>query len=150
MFGPRMRSGCFKSVLLLEEGFGDGKLLLSAELQQQAPVVVAVTNAVCAKYSFPGICLLAHPIIEINKDYHLVVSMGALETSVVLRVQFVFSSKFSRKSWILHTEKRGIPLFSEEGAWTSFARDDQLPDFLAWRRRRFSPWNRCMKGALLL
>ena len=32
MFGPRMPPGCFKSVLLLEDGVGDEKLLLSAKL----------------------------------------------------------------------------------------------------------------------
>ena len=33
MFGPRMHPGCFKSVLLLEDGVGDDKLQLSAKLQ---------------------------------------------------------------------------------------------------------------------
>ena len=80
MFGPRMYPGCFKSVLLLEDGVGDDKLLLSAKVQQQAPVV-AVTNTVSTKYSFTGFCILAHSSIEITKDYHLVVFRGALETA---------------------------------------------------------------------
>ena len=52
-----MHPGCFKSVLLLEDGVGDVRLLLSAKLQQQAPLV-SVTNAVSAKYSFPGIIIV--------------------------------------------------------------------------------------------
>ena len=71
MFGQGMHPGCLKSVILLEDGVSDDKLLLSAKLQLQAPVVIAVTNAVSAKYSFPGICILAHSSIEITKDYHL-------------------------------------------------------------------------------
>ena len=77
MFRPRMHPGCYKSLLLLEDGVGDDMLLLNAKIQQQALVIVAVTNAVSAKYSFPGICILAHSSIEITKDYHLVVCRGA-------------------------------------------------------------------------
>ena len=81
MFGARIHPGCFTSVLLLEDGVGDDKLPLSAKLQQQAPVVFAVTNAVSAKYSFPGICILAHSSIETTKDYLLVVCRDALTTA---------------------------------------------------------------------
>ena len=48
MFGPRMHPGCFKSVLFLEDGVGGDELLLSAKLQQQALVIVAVTNTMFA------------------------------------------------------------------------------------------------------
>ena len=86
-----MHPGCFKSVLLLKDGVGDHKLLLSAKLQQQAPIVIAVTNTVSAKYSFPGIWILAHSSIEITKDYPLVVCRHALETAGELRVELDFS-----------------------------------------------------------
>ena len=110
-----MHSSCFKPVLLLEDGVDDDKLLLSAKLQQQAPVVVAVTNAMSAKYSFPGICALAYSSIELIKDYHLVVCKGALETAAELRVELVFFCKFSSKSWSVHTEKRGLlPIFQRK------------------------------------
>ena len=79
MFELKMHPCCFKSVFLLEDGVGDYKLLLSAKLQQQAPIVIAVTNTASAKYSFPEICILAHFSIEITKDYHLI-CRGALET----------------------------------------------------------------------
>ena len=68
MFVLRMHPGCLQTILLLEDGVGDDKLLLRAELQQQAPVVIAVSNAVSAKYSFPGNCVLAHSSIEVTKN----------------------------------------------------------------------------------
>ena len=111
-----MNPGCFKSVLLLEDGIGDENLLLSAKLHQQVPVVVAVTNGVSAKYSFPGICILVHSSIEITKDYHLIVCKGALETAAELRVELVFFCKFSSKSWSIHTGKNGIPLIFQRKA----------------------------------
>ena len=89
-----MYPGCFAG-----SGVGDDKLLLSAKLQQQAPVVIAVTNAMSVKYSFPGICFLAHSSIEITKDYLLVVCRGTLETAAELQVELVFFWQFSSKSW---------------------------------------------------
>ena len=106
MFGPGMHPGCFKSVLLLEDSVGDDKLLLSTKLQQQVPVVIAVTNSMFAKYSFPGICILAHSSIEITKDYHFVVCRSALETAAEL----VSFCRFSSRSCSIHTEKHGILL----------------------------------------
>ena len=147
MFGPRLYPDCFKSVLLLEDGADDDKLLLSVKLQQQAPVVVAFTNVVSAKYSFPEICILAHSSTEITKDYHLVCK-GALETAAELRVELVFFCRFSLKSWSVYTEKRGILLiFSEEDAWTSCSRNVQLVDFPVWRRWL---WHQRLKCAPLL
>ena len=66
---------------------------------------------VSAKYSFPGICILAHSSIEITKDYHLVVCRGAFATAAELWVETVFYCRFSLKSWGVHTEKCGILLF---------------------------------------
>ena len=42
MFGLKMHQSCLKSVLLLKAGVSDDKLLLSANFQQQAPIIVAV------------------------------------------------------------------------------------------------------------
>lgn len=66
-------SHCWKMV-------GDDKLLLSAKLQQQAPVV-AVSNAVSAKYSFPGNCILAHSGVEVTKDNQLICRDALKEAS---------------------------------------------------------------------
>ena len=116
IFGPRLHPGCFKSVLLLEDGVGDDKLVLSEKLQQQVPVVFAVTNDVSAKYSFLGIYILAHSSIENINDYHLVVCRDALETVAERRVEVVFFCRFSSKRWSVHTEKRGIPLIFQRKA----------------------------------
>ena len=119
MFGPRMHPGCFKSVLLLEDGVGN-KLLLSTKLQQQAPVVVAVTN-VSAKYSFPGICILAHSGIEITR-----VLWRQLRSCLFLQVQIEELERTHRKVW--HA------VYFSESAWTSCGQNDRLADFPVWRR----------------
>jgi len=93
---------------LLEDGVGDDQLLLSAKLQQQAPIVVAVSNAVSAKNSFPGIYILTYSGVEIAKDYYLVVCRDALEMAAELRVEPVFFCRFSLESRGVHTEERGI------------------------------------------
>ena len=85
-----------KSVLLPEDGVGDNKLLLSAKLRQQAVAVIAVINAVSAKYSFPGICILAFSSTEITKDYHIVPCRGALRTAAEVGVE-LFSAGSSRR-----------------------------------------------------
>ena len=116
MFGQRTHPGYFKSVLLLEDCVSDDKLPLSAKFQQQATVVIAVTNTISTKYSFPGICILGHSSIEITKEYHLVICRGALETAPELWVELVFFCRFSLKSWSVHTEKDGILLIFQRKA----------------------------------
>ena len=107
-------SGCFKSVLLVEDSFGDDKLPQTAKLQEQAPVVVVVINAVYANYSLPWICILAHSSTEITKDFHFLVCGGALETAAELRVELVFFCRFSLKGWSVHTEKI---IFQRKAHW---------------------------------
>ena len=46
VFGAWVPLLCFEPVLLLEQGVGDDELMLRTELQKQAPVVIAVANAV--------------------------------------------------------------------------------------------------------
>ena len=150
MFGPRMHPGCFKSVLLLEDGVGDDKLLLSAKLQQQAPIVIVVANATSAKYYFPGICILAHSSIEITKDYNLVICRGALETAAEFWVELVFSCGFSSKSYSIHTKKHGIPLiFQSKAQGHHVVGMISWQIFPAWRQWRCWPWNQWLKGAPL-
>ena len=137
IFRPIMHLGFFKSFLLLEDDVSGGKLLLSAKLQQQAPAVVAFTNAVSAKYTFPGICILAHSNIEITKDYHLVICRDALETTAELQVELVFFlqvrlEELERTHW----KAWNAIYFLEESAWTSYGRNNRLPDFPAWMRLR--------------
>ena len=75
MFGPRMHAPCFQTVPLLEDGAGDDQFPLRANLQQQTPLTIAVTNAVPAKYAFLGNCALAHFGIKVTKDYHVIRSV---------------------------------------------------------------------------
>ena len=105
-----MHPACVKSDLLLENGVGDDKLLLSAKLQLLVPVVFVVTNTVSAEYYFPRICILTHSSSEITKDYNFLVCRGVLDTASELLVEHVFFYSFRAKSWCVHTEKRGIPL----------------------------------------
>ena len=54
MFGPRMHLSCFQTIFMLEENVHNGKMALGAELKQEAPIVITVTNAVPIKDFFPG------------------------------------------------------------------------------------------------
>ena len=49
-----MHQGCFQAIFLEEECIRNGELALSAELEQEAPIAITVTNAVPTKDSFPG------------------------------------------------------------------------------------------------
>ena len=50
----RMHPSCFQMVLLLEDCIDNGKITLSAELEQEASIVNTVTNALPTKDCFPG------------------------------------------------------------------------------------------------
>ena len=71
MFRPRVHPGGFQAVFLLEGCVGDGELVLCAELEQEAPVVVTVTNAVSSKDSFPGLRIPPNSSVEVAKDEDL-------------------------------------------------------------------------------
>ena len=46
MFGAWVPPCCLDQILLLEQGVDDDELMLTTELQTQAPVVIAVANSV--------------------------------------------------------------------------------------------------------
>ena len=46
MFETCVSSCCLEPILLREQGVGDDELMLRTELQEQAPVVIAVANSV--------------------------------------------------------------------------------------------------------
>ena len=48
VFGAWVSLCCLEPIHLLEQGVGDDKLILRAELQKQAPVVIAIANSVSA------------------------------------------------------------------------------------------------------
>lgn len=101
-----MGRGCiqvvFRMSFLLEDGIGDDKLLFHAKLKQQAPIFVAVSDAVSTKNSFPGNCVLAHSGVKVPKDYYFVVCRGALEEAAKLGIELVLVRRFSLKSWGIH------------------------------------------------
>ena len=66
MFGPRMYPGCFKSVLLLEDGVGDAKLLLSAKLKHLLSL------------QLPTSCLPSTPFQESTSPRIITSSTGVL------------------------------------------------------------------------
>ena len=54
LFGPKMHPGCFQAIFLLDDCTRNGVLALGTELVHVAPIVIAVTNAMPTKDSFPG------------------------------------------------------------------------------------------------
>ena len=53
VFGAWVPPCCLEPILLLEQGVGDGELMLRTELQNQAPDVTAVASSVSTLDSFP-------------------------------------------------------------------------------------------------
>ena len=68
-----MHPGCLQAIFLLEDGFRNVVLALSAKLEQSAPIFITVTNAVPSKDSFPGYCVHPHSSVEIAKYHDLVI-----------------------------------------------------------------------------
>ena len=46
VFGTWVSPCCLEPILLLEQGVGDDELMFRTEIQNQAPVVIAVVNSV--------------------------------------------------------------------------------------------------------
>ena len=49
MFGPRTHQNCYQAIFLLEDCNGNAKLVLSAKLEQELPIIIAAKNAVPTK-----------------------------------------------------------------------------------------------------
>ena len=54
MFRLWMHPGCCDAIFLMKDCVGNGESALSAELEQEAPIVITFTNAMPTKDSFPG------------------------------------------------------------------------------------------------
>ena len=66
----------------MEDCVDDGELVLCAELEQEAPVVTTVTDAVSSKDSLPGLSVLPNSNVEVAKvakDEDLVVFRGVVQ-----------------------------------------------------------------------
>ena len=83
---------CLGFAILLEGCVGDGELVLCAELEQEAPVVVTVTNAVSSKDSFPGLGIPPNSSVEVAKDEDLVVFRGVVQESAQMGLWVYYRS----------------------------------------------------------
>ena len=106
MFRPRVHPGGFQAVFLLEGCVGDGELVLCAELEQEAPVVVTVTNAMSSKDSFPGLRIPPNSSVEVAKDEDLAVFRGVVQESAQIGIEDVFVRRVCQKSGNVDTEER--------------------------------------------
>ena len=76
--GPRTHQSWFLAVFLLNYCIGLSKLVHRGELDQEAPVVDAITNSVFSKGSFPGLRVPVNSGIEVTMDKNLVICRGAV------------------------------------------------------------------------
>ena len=100
-----MNPGGFQAVFLLEDCVGDGELVLCAELEQEAAVVVTVTNAMSSKDSLPGLRVLPNSSVEVAKDEDLVVFRGVVQDSAQIGIEDVFDRRVCQKSGSVDTEE---------------------------------------------
>ena len=84
MFAPRMHPGCFQAITLLEDCFSNDKLALTAELKQEVPIVITVTNAGTTKHSFPGHRDPPNSIIEVFKYQCLIICRSVVQMSALI------------------------------------------------------------------
>lgn len=82
MLRTRVAPGRLKAFMLLEQGVGDGQLVFRTELQQQAPIVIAVPMTVSSKNSLPQLRVSANSGIEIAKDDQFNLGVGACDEAV--------------------------------------------------------------------
>ena len=73
MFGQRMYPGFFTAIFLLDDCIGNGELALNAELEQEMPIVITVTNAVPPKDLFSGHSVPPNSSIKVTKNQDLII-----------------------------------------------------------------------------
>ena len=82
-----MHPGSFQAVFLLKDCVGDDKLALCAELEQEVPIVITITNAMSSKDSLPHLTVLPNSSIEVAKDKDLVIFRSVVRESVQIRIE---------------------------------------------------------------
>ena len=108
MFSQRVHPSSFQAVFLLKDCVGDGKLVLRTELEQEAPVVLTVTNAVSSEDSLPGLRVLPNSSVEVAKDKDLVVFRSVGQESVQIGIEDVFVCRVCPKSGSVDTEEHEV------------------------------------------
>ena len=101
----RLHPASFKAVFLVKDCVGDGKSVLCAELEQEAPIIVTVTNTVSSKDSLPGFRVLPNSSVEVAKDKDLVVFRNVDQESVQIGIEDVFVYRVCQKSGSVDTEE---------------------------------------------
>ena len=101
-----MHPSSFLAVFLLKDCVGYGKLVLCTELEQEAPVVVTVTNGVSSEDSLPGLRVLPNSSVEVAKDKDLVVFRSVGQESAQIGIEDVFVCRVCQKSGSVDTEER--------------------------------------------
>ena len=76
-----MHPGCIQAIILLEDCISNGELALSAELEQEATIVMTVTNAVPSKDSFPGNCVPHNSSSEVALFQDLIICKSFVQIS---------------------------------------------------------------------
>ena len=68
-----MDLSCSQANFLLEDSIGNGELAICVKIEQEAPIVITVTNAVPSKESFLGHWVPLNSSVEINKVQDLII-----------------------------------------------------------------------------
>lgn len=89
----------------MKDCLGDGKSVLCAKLEQEAPIVITVTNSVSSKDSLPGFRVLPNPSVEVAKDKDLVVFRNVGQESAQIGIEDVFVYRVCQKSAKVDTEE---------------------------------------------
>ena len=103
-----MHPSSFQAVFLLKDCVADGKLVLCTELEQEAPVVVTVTNAVSSEDSLPGLRVLPNSSVEVAKDKDLVVFRSVGQESAQIGIKDAFVCRVCQKSGSVDTKEREV------------------------------------------
>ena len=98
-----MHPGSFQAVLLLKDCVGDDKLVLCAELEQEAPIVVTVTDTMSSEDSLPRLTVLPNSGVEVAEDKDLVVFRSVVQESAQIRIEDVFVFRVCQKNGSVDT-----------------------------------------------
>ena len=73
-----MHPSCLHAVVLHDNCIGDCKFVLCAELELEAPLVVANTNTVFSMDAFPCLRFATNSSVEVSRDQDHVICRGVI------------------------------------------------------------------------